>query len=73
MPEAKLADFGLATMEQTSLAFERGTEGFMSPECELKKNLWDFPGKDVRYEPRKVDVWAVGVVLFMMITGGKKP
>ena len=59
----KVADFGLsAKYEQNNETDQVGTLIFMSPEL-IKK----------RQYTAGVDVFAVGVVMYMLLTGGKHP
>eukprot|EP00829_Urostomides_striatus_P008931 TRINITY_DN1982_c0_g1_i1.p1 TRINITY_DN1982_c0_g1~~TRINITY_DN1982_c0_g1_i1.p1 ORF type:complete len:251 (-),score=74.74 TRINITY_DN1982_c0_g1_i1:12-764(-) len=60
----KLADFGYSTSPNpaSASAFHRtplGTEGYMAPEI----------NKHLPYNPEKADIFAVGVLLFIMVTG----
>jgi calcium-dependent protein kinase len=58
-----VADFGLsAKYEQQSDTEQVGTLIFMSPEV-IKKKL---------YKP-EVDVFAIGIILYMLLTGGEHP
>lgn len=60
--QLKIADFGFAhTMHSGKLYTECGTRGYMAPEM--------FGGKGKGYDGKKVDIWAAGVVLFIMKTG----
>lgn len=63
----KLADFGLATMLQKGklLTEKCGTPAFMAPE---QMNI----GKSRGYN-HSVDVWAAGITMFMLMSGGKHP
>ena len=54
----KIGDWGFASsMEAADLSF-MGTLGFMTPEQLANKS----------YDPRKSDMFALGVILFMMVT-----
>ena len=76
----KIADFGLATyMDPTSKGLNEfcGTDLFMAPEI-LK--IWANPSKlpnsyksKLQRYNQKVDVWALGVVTFEMLSGGSLP
>lgn len=57
----KLIDFGFSTFVRSDkkLAFTCGTPPYMSPELALKKD----------YSGPAADVWALGVILFIMLTG----
>ncbi|KAJ7463719.1 kinase-like domain-containing protein [Mycena latifolia] len=59
----RLADFGMATKEDESQVFRCGTLAFMSPECADST-----PHTRVSYSPRQSDLWAVGVILFSLVT-----
>ncbi len=61
----KLADFGSAQMfyqEEDSLLKHRGTYEFLAPECFRK-------GYTQPYSGRKVDVWALGMTVYVMTFG----
>lgn len=65
---AKVSDFGLCTLiEQESLTGSRtqmaGTLNYMAPELVRGRKDYD----------EKVDVYAFGVVVFMILTKGQKP
>merc|ERR1719326_1519882 len=63
----KLADFGLAIiLVKGKLLTEKcGTPAFMAPEqMDIKKS---------RGYSHSVDVWAAGITMFMLMTGGKHP
>lgn len=57
----KLADFGFARIADTSKSMftQCGTQGYMGPE------MFENQG----YDGKKVDVWACGVILFIMFAG----
>lgn len=55
----KLIDFGFADNSGRSLHSYCGTPSYMAPEIILKKE----------YSGPMVDVWALGVVLYKMLTG----
>ncbi|KAJ7237519.1 kinase-like domain-containing protein [Mycena haematopus] len=57
----RLANFGAATRAAESDEFGCGSPGYMSPECVDAGNG--------TYSPRESDLWALGVLLFNMITG----
>lgn len=57
-PTLKLIDFGYATREQVS-SLQCGTPNFMSPELLAKRE----------YNPKKSDVWALGVLFFYLSEG----
>jgi len=54
----KIADFGFATTDKKSNEYV-GTSKYMSPECLAKKE----------YDCKQGDLWAAGLVLFVMVTG----
>ncbi|CAK4616243.1 hypothetical protein LEN26_008774 [Aphanomyces euteiches] len=54
-----LCDFGLATQVQSSCRDRVGKSVYMAPEV--------YQGK--AYGPKKADVWSLGIVLFMLLTG----
>lgn len=57
----KLADFGFAkTMDSSKTMYTQcGTPGYMAPE------MFEREG----YDPKKADIWACGVILFIMLAG----
>mmetsp|Transcript_58023 Transcript_58023/g.92184 ORF Transcript_58023/g.92184 Transcript_58023/m.92184 type:complete len:551 (+) Transcript_58023:90-1742(+) len=65
----KLADFGLAIiLQQGKLLQERcGTPAFMAPE---QQNLSS--GRSRGYS-HSVDMWAAGITMFMLLSGGRHP
>ena len=60
--QVKLIDFGFATNCQTGhkLSMFCGTPCYMDPDLVKKR----------KYSGQGVDVWALGVILFLLITGG---
>ncbi|KAJ7684218.1 kinase-like domain-containing protein [Mycena polygramma] len=56
----RLANFGAATTDKDSTAFECGSKPFMSPECADTTRA--------SYSPRESDLWALAMVLFLLIT-----
>lgn len=66
-PKLKLADFGLATIlvKGKALTEKCGTPAFMAPE---QMNISKSHGYN-----HSVDVWAAGITMFMLISGGKHP
>eukprot|EP01053_Blabericola_migrator_P011505 Blabericola_migrator_1__11504@NODE_686_length_6875_cov_181_991774_g499_i0_p1_GENE_NODE_686_length_6875_cov_181_991774_g499_i0NODE_686_length_6875_cov_181_991774_g499_i0_p1_ORF_typecomplete_len628_score78_45Pkinase/PF00069_25/5_3e55Pkinase_Tyr/PF07714_17/8_8e32Kinaselike/PF14531_6/0_12Kinaselike/PF14531_6/0_0025Pkinase_fungal/PF17667_1/3_8e07Kdo/PF06293_14/1e05Pox_serthr_kin/PF05445_11/0_0071RIO1/PF01163_22/0_037WaaY/PF06176_11/0_097YrbLPhoP_reg/PF10707_9/4_2e03YrbLPhoP_reg/PF10707_9/0_43_NODE_68 len=61
--QLRLADFGLAQsvpLERNCIKFDgvRGSHGFFAPEVLLRRD-YDF----------KIDVWAVGIITFMLLVG----
>lgn len=61
----KLTDWGLATTEQKSLERNVGSERYMAPEL-FESNL-DSEEKLEPYDCRKVDIWAIGIVLLNIV------
>jgi len=62
----KLADFGFSNVVSASklMTTECGTPGYMAPEMlNLKAS------KAAGYDAMKVDIWAIGVILFIMLAG----
>ena len=55
----KLIDFGFSANSKTTLSNYCGTPAYMSPEI-VKKNP---------YAGAKADIWALGVMLFHLVTG----
>ncbi|KAH8917029.1 kinase-like protein [Atractiella rhizophila] len=66
--KVRLADFGLATLEHASEDFGCGSTFYMSPECQ-GVNL---STRNKSYDPKKNDVWSLGVILVNM-TCGRNP
>ncbi|TBU35385.1 kinase-like domain-containing protein [Dichomitus squalens] len=60
--ELYLADFGMATTEPVISEFGHGTSHFMSLEC-----IGELTAQQP-YDPYLSDIWAMGVILFAMIT-----
>ncbi|KAG7447044.1 kinase-like protein, partial [Guyanagaster necrorhizus] len=61
-----LTDFGLSTQNETSTFHACGSKEYMSPEC-IGKEFGYTPNR--RYSTRRNDIWSLGVVLTMMVTG----
>ena len=79
-PVIKIADFGFSTYldpKKKGLIDFVGTEGYMAPE--ILKLFSNHSSLDEKYKSRsqdynhKVDVWAVGIVAFEMLSGGSLP
>ncbi|KAH9896928.1 kinase-like domain-containing protein [Cubamyces lactineus] len=58
-----IGDFGLATDNEQSTAFNTGSRYYMSPECV------DIADKLYPYSTIRSDIWALGVILVNMVTG----
>lgn len=61
----KLTDWGLATIEKTSLNRNIGSERYMAPEL-FESNLDDEEAAEP-YDCAKVDIWAIGIVLLNIV------
>ena len=57
--QVKIIDFGFACISKEKLRVFCGTPSYMSPEIVNKKDYWG----------SAADVWACGVLLFVMLTG----
>lgn len=57
--QVKIIDFGFACDSKNSKTLYCGTPSYMAPEIMIRQ----------KYHPQKVDVWAMGVVLYKMLTG----
>eukprot|EP00347_Sterkiella_histriomuscorum_P003207 403365182 len=55
----KIIDFGFSVKSDKKLQFSCGTPHYMSPELATKKEHYGAP----------TDIWALGVILFIMLTG----
>jgi calcium/calmodulin-dependent protein kinase I len=66
LSSVKIADFGLSAkydhVSFTTLDQHCGTLIFMAPEVALKKEY-----------SKGVDVWSIGIILYMLLTGGSHP
>jgi serine/threonine protein kinase len=79
-PLVKIADFGLSTyLDPMSKGLTQwcGTDPYLAPEM---LRLWVNPSSlDAKYKSRecyydvKVDIWALGVLTFEMLSGGFLP
>lgn len=62
----KIADFGLSAkydhVSFTTLDQHCGTLIFMAPEVALKKEY-----------SKSVDIWSIGIIMYMLLTGGSHP
>ncbi|CAK4698992.1 hypothetical protein LEN26_002220 [Aphanomyces euteiches] len=63
--ECKLMDFGLAVDLYTPQTAEVGKPYYMPPEVASRRS------SSPPYDPAKVDVWALGIMLFIMLTGNQ--
>ena len=57
--KAKIIDFGFASKAEKPLKILCGTKSYMAPEL-IKKQ---------QYDGKKVDIWALGVLLYMLLVG----
>lgn len=64
----KLIDFGLAKGVESAKTRAIGTPDYMAPEL-LTKSDEDGNAIETRYDAKAVDVWASGVMLYIMLTG----
>ena len=64
----KLIDFGLAKGVESAKTRAIGTPDYMAPEL-LTKSDGDGNTIETRYDAKAVDVWASGVMLYIMLTG----
>lgn len=62
--DIRLADFGLATDCSSMPVAGAGSSGYLAPEC-----MAEFVGE--LYSPRESDLWALGVLIYNLITGDK--
>ncbi|KAF7980846.1 hypothetical protein HWV62_36492 [Athelia sp. TMB] len=58
----RLADFGLSTASTVMPVTGAGTLGYLAPECTQEV-------VEKSYSPREADVWALGVLMFVLING----
>ena len=67
----KLIDFGLSRREQSAVTLGVGTPDYMAPE--LLGATADFDAlkqrKEGKYDAKACDVWAMGVLLYLLVTG----
>ncbi|SCU91720.1 LADA_0F11628g1_1 [Lachancea dasiensis] len=61
----KLTDWGLATLDKTSMDRSVGSERYMAPEL-FEDNL-DRDERNEPYDCSKVDLWAIGIVLLNIV------
>ncbi|KAI9020751.1 kinase-like domain-containing protein, partial [Phycomyces nitens] len=63
----KLADFGLATSQTTSIEFGCGSTFYFSPECQ--GSALQSIGKMKGYDTKQNDIWSLGVILVNFVAG----
>ena len=61
-PTIKLIDFGFGDKSQSSYDEHMGTLMYMAPEVALNHEY-----------TKSVDIWALGIIMHMLLTGGKHP
>ncbi|GFH17625.1 protein kinase domain-containing protein, partial [Haematococcus lacustris] len=62
-----LIDFGLSKHLASARTLGVGTPDYLSPEM---LQVWtNYTGTPVPYDARAVDAWAMGVLMFLLITG----
>ncbi|KAI0746852.1 kinase-like domain-containing protein, partial [Daedaleopsis nitida] len=74
---AYIADFGLASESTCSLSFDTGSRYYMSPECVTRRSRnrrnarshTFYEEARYPYDTRRSDVWALGMILFSLVTG----
>ncbi|KAJ9517780.1 hypothetical protein QJQ45_004088 [Haematococcus lacustris] len=65
--QLKLIDFGLSKHLESARTLGVGTPDYLSPEM---LQVWtNYTGTPVPYDARAVDAWAMGVLMFLLITG----
>ena len=64
-----VADFGIATITQTTLAQATATGGLKGTSCYMSPELWDPDG--LGQATGKADVWAWGCVVVEMLSGNR--
>lgn len=61
-PKIKIIDFGFGNKSQTSYDDHMGTLMYMAPEVALNQEY-----------TKSVDIWALGIIMHMLLTGGRHP
>lgn len=61
-PTVKIIDFGFGDKSQSSYDEHMGTLVYMAPEVALNHEY-----------TKSVDIWALGIIMYMLLTGGKHP
>ena len=61
-PTIKIIDFGFGEKNQQSYDEHMGTLMYMAPEVALNHEY-----------TKNVDIWALGIIMHMLLTGGKHP
>jgi len=68
--DLKLIDFGLSKHITSAKTLGVGTPGFLPPETILRTAPdGRLVAPDAPYDPRKVDSWAIGATLYLMVEG----
>lgn len=66
----KIIDFGLSKHQQSAVTLGVGTPDYMAPELLGNGTMQTLQERRVgQYDPKACDVWAMGVLLFLLVTG----